>query len=69
MIEYSQLNKEEQDKIQKQGKEWFQEHKSHVYSLIEKETAKVAPSGSDMFRPELWKPMHWKWFLDNNFLL
>ena len=69
MIEFKQLNNEEQQKVREKAMEWFQDHKSHVYSLIEKDTPKVAPSGSDMYKPELWKGIHWKWFLDNSFLL
>lgn len=22
-----------------------------------------SPSGSDLYRPELWKELHWKWFM------
>lgn len=69
MIQYNQLNEEEQNKIRENAMNWFKEHKKHVYSLVDETKDKVAPSGSDLYHPELWKGIHWRWFLDNSFLL
>lgn len=69
MIKYEQLNKQEQSLIQKEALVFFNTHKSKIYKQITPLTEKIAPSGSDLYHPELWKTTHWKWFLDNNFLL
>ena len=69
MIEFNQLNSEQQNVILKNAMDWFKVHKEHIYKVIKPETPKIAPSGSDLYRPELWKDIHWKWFLDNSFLL
>lgn len=42
---------------------WFVLHHRHVAKLLEEEGPAVAPSGSDIGRPELWKAIHWRWFL------
>lgn len=39
------------------------EHREHINNLIKNETKSYPPSGSDCFRPELWKAAHWRWFL------
>lgn len=43
------------------------DHADHVSSLLEsaRKNNAVAPSGSEIFHPELWKSMHWKWFTEN----
>ena len=69
MIKFSQLNKDEQSKILSDGMKYFVKNKSTVRKSVDKNTEKSAPTGSDLYHPELWKPSHWKWFLDNNFLL
>jgi len=69
MIEYNQLTEDYQEKVRKNAFEWYLQHKKHIYSLIKKDTNKIPPRGSDLFHPELWKEIHWKWFLDNNWLL
>ena len=69
MIQFSQLNSEEQMKIMNKALTYYKDHKSSIYSSIKDQKEKVAPTGSDLYSPELWKPSHWVWFLDNNLLL
>jgi hypothetical protein len=42
--------------------EWRRNHAKHVDELNAEATVAVAPSGSDVVRPELWKSMHWAWY-------
>jgi hypothetical protein len=45
---------------------WYHEHQKHVekliteYGVLGKDS--YAPTGSDVIRPELWEPAHWRWF-------
>lgn len=45
------------------AREFYWGHIEHVDRLLGDADAEYAPSGSDIFHPELWKPAHWKWFL------
>ena len=54
----------EQQEIQHLGEEFLSEHKDHVIIIIKEKTNAVAPSGSDLFKPELWKAIHWNWFFE-----
>ncbi len=69
MIKFEQLSQKEQEVVKSQAMAFFNPRKKEIYKGITKETPKIAPSGSDLFHPELWKTIHWKWFLDNSFLL
>lgn len=63
MKKWQDLNKEEKEFCSKSAIDWYQKHKHHVDQLTRKyNDAGYAPSGSDMFNPELFKPAHWKWF-------
>lgn len=55
----------EQEAIKESGEEFLAKHKTHVESLIKDCKYSVAPSGSDLFKPELWKGIHWNWYLEN----
>ena len=68
-LKFEQLNEAEQVRIRKTANEWLQKNKNHVYRLIEEDKNKVAPKGSDLYNPSIWKPMNWRWYLDNSFLL
>lgn len=46
------------------GNEWYNKHTEHVNKLVQNVTISVPPSGVDVLSPELWKPMHWRWFFD-----
>lgn len=45
---------------------WYKQHRSHVDRMLAgcRDSA-YPPCGSDCIRPELWKPEHWKWLLEN----
>lgn len=62
MIEYFQLTILEKQEVIDKAEKYRTEHSSHVRGLISYANYSYAPSGSDVFRPELWKPAHWKWF-------
>lgn len=63
--QFEDLNQGEIELVRKYAREFYEQHKDHVLSIYLglSETDAVAPSGSDMFRPELWKGIHWKWFV------
>lgn len=68
MRSFEEFSEKEQAEAFVKAIAWDAEHKMHVIKLVrDAETAKVSysPSGSDCFRPELWKPAHWKWFYEN----
>lgn len=52
--------------IEDKAETWYQNHKEHVEKLIKNSDVNfpVRPSLEDMERPELWKGMHWIWFLE-----
>lgn len=50
-----------QDEWRTHAHEWYVEHRKHVDSILR--SPAYEPSGSDLFRPELWKGNHWAWFL------
>jgi hypothetical protein len=62
MREFSSFTNLEKVKIVIQGREWMRKHEAHVKMLLETSEPEYAPSGSDCFHPELWKPGHWRWF-------
>ena len=41
---------------------WNSEHKEHIDRLIKEASGSYSPCGSDLFRPELWKAAHWRWW-------
>ena len=63
MREYKDLSTEEIKEIYNKAFTFLHDHADHVHGLFEKETPCVAPSGSDLFKPELWKGIHWAWFI------
>jgi hypothetical protein len=44
------------------AREWYFRHEAHVDQLIIAGTGEWPMSGSDISRPELWKPAGWRWF-------
>jgi len=63
MLEFEDLEYKEQEKIIQEGLDWMHEHMKHVDSLtFDGEKTVYPPSGSDLYRPSLWKPAHWRWF-------
>ena len=65
MKEYNDLSISEQLEVYNKAFTFLHDHADHVHSLFEDDvTPYIPPSGSDMFRPELWKGIHWAWFLN-----
>lgn len=52
----------EQQEIKAAAEKFFSAHKNHVAEISKDTEHVVAPSGSDLFRPELWKGIHWLWY-------
>lgn len=44
---------------------WRQDHLCHVSKLLTHPGMTYAPSGSDVFRPELWRSPHWRWLKES----
>lgn len=42
---------------------WYREHRMHVNKMLSTPGTRVEPTGSDAIRPELWKDIHWRWFM------
>lgn len=64
MKQWDDLTVEEKFKAYNNAFTYLHDHADHVNDLLIDAFLDyaVAPSGSDMFHPELWKPIHWKWF-------
>jgi hypothetical protein len=62
MKEYIDLTERERWEVFNNAVNFLHDYSDHVHSSFDKETSSVAPSGSDMFHPELWKGIHWVWF-------
>lgn len=45
------------------AREWYRDHRAHVIEMLAKHGPQIEPTGSDARRPELWKDIHWRWFL------
>lgn len=63
MIEYEELSKGEQHRVCKLAWNWYTEQAEHVDALMKCHDKRIAPSGSDLFHPELWKAIHWNWYM------
>lgn len=64
MKTFINLSIEEQKEVYNKAWLFKHNHSDHVENLIKDEQNIISPSGSDLFYPELWKPMHWKWFIE-----
>ncbi len=51
----------EQDK--ERARQWYRAHRKHVNILLSANGPEAEPTGSDAGQPDLWKPMHWRWFM------
>lgn len=45
------------------ARDWYREHRAHVNKMLREKGPRVEPTGSDAFRPELWKDIHWRWLM------
>lgn len=63
MKQFTNLTEAEKDQIKVSALSWWSKYSDCVEERMkEAKTDQVAPSGSDLFRPELWKGIHWRWF-------
>lgn len=65
MIQYQDTDADERREIFDKAWTFRHDHADHVANLIKHTEVAVAPSGSDLFKPELWKAIHWNWFIKN----
>lgn len=42
--------------------DWYHAHWHHVNALMKGSNQSYPASGSDIARPEMWKPGHWNYF-------
>lgn len=62
MKTFNDLSQTEKNEVASRAQIFRLDHAKIVNQAIKIADAAFAPSGSDLFRPELWKPGHWKWF-------
>lgn len=62
MLTYKDTTEEQKQEIYNKAFTWRHNFADHVANLIKKENVSIEPSGSDMFKPHLWKACHWLWF-------
>lgn len=62
MKSYHEFTIVEQQNASVKANNWAHQHSEHVNKLLATVTSGYEPSGSDCFRPELWKAAHWYWF-------
>jgi hypothetical protein len=62
-MKFYELSHEERLSVIALARSWAKIHNEHVKNLVITEfNIGYPPEGADMFRPELWKSTHWKWF-------
>jgi len=66
LLNTENMNLLTEDQITK-AKLWYQNHSYHVRNIITDELIVHAypPSEEDVDQPNIWKPSHWVWFLQN----
>lgn len=62
VVKYSEMSSFEKLDVITNGLRFFFIHRDHIAKFMFGIDEVVIPSGSDLMRPELWKPQHWKWF-------
>ena len=50
--------------IENVGLNYYHNHRDHVNGLFNLATTETEVSVEDEAQPELWKPEHWRWFLN-----
>ena len=46
---------------------WYYKHKEYISNLLDDVNASYPPTDSlDINCPDLWKPAHWNWFLQEH---
>ena len=61
---FSEFSVEDQMQFLIIAKHWYAAHKEHVDQLVSHTRDYFPPSGSDCYKPELWKSGSWKWFIE-----
>jgi hypothetical protein len=56
---WTEMSVGDRAKARKIAMTWKSDHEEHVGRLTASTGRAFPPSGSDCFRPELWKPEHW----------
>lgn len=51
------------DRHKEVARAWYSAHWAHVNAMLRENGPQVEPSLEDAGNPELWKPMHWRWFM------
>ena len=51
------------DANRERARQWYKAHRQHVNDMLREWGPNVEPQGSDATRPEIWKPMHWRWIM------
>ena len=64
MKEWKTLTRQETKEVVDRANVWLSKHSAFVKCLASMDDYAYAPSGSDLWHPELWKSGHWNWFLD-----
>lgn len=65
MLEFQNLTPVQKEEITSKGRDFYQTHRKDINKRVKGVVYITAPSGSDLFHPELWKESHWNWFLLN----
>lgn len=45
--------------------EWWDKYGKSKYQNFSLDGASVKPTGSDLYKPQLWKQSHWRWYFAN----
>jgi hypothetical protein len=61
VIQFHQLPEHDRSRAIRSAREWREKHRVHVDEITRGGHIYYPPSGSDIFRPELWKPPMWRW--------
>ena len=64
MKEFEDLTFDEKVEVLKKAKAFKKENKRYVEDRLKRAKHGIAPSGSDLNHPELWKGIHWYWFVN-----
>lgn len=62
MKQIEDLTSDEKKELYNKAFTYSHDNSELVHNSFNKKTPSIAPSGSDMFHPELWKDIHWSWF-------
>ncbi len=62
MLEFHDLSSEQFSEYYANAFNYLEKHNDHVNKLLNSAAFPVPPSGSDIFKPELWKDIHWAYF-------